>query len=570
MSLFEQFESSFHKHFTRNPNRRVFLGLDQDLGQLPDPSLSEAHACAAEANKLLTEMKAIDQTGLDFDQSIDLELAQLMLASEVHELTWVFNDRTRHQQLPEAGDGIGDPIFFMFTNDPRPDGDRLKDITDRLKQVPDYLNAMIDRLDHPIDRWRTIELEKLDGLPLLFDSVNNWAEHIQWTDRDSLKSAAENATDAMKAYGQRLQEMPTEKDFHLGDQLTRELVSLSGIELSLEQLHELATHFLAQNAMIIDGLHERLVERYDLALGTDVAGLQNQLNRHFRVQIEQDGLDSILDRYRTEQDRILEFIDKQSLFPIPADQEMRILRTPSFMEPTIPAGAMEPPAPFRDGTRTSLVYLTLAESLLDEHTELSIPGMMLHEGIPGHHLHFATAAAHRSTIRRHMDATDQCEGWTTMLEDYLLDIGLMGDLTDEARFIAKREINRIGARVGIDLFFMTGDRTYLDVGVPCDISPDDPFEAAGNLLQAVTGFTPDRVQAELNWYSLERGVPLGYLTGNHLVWELKRDVAAAQKGALEGTHLDRRFHKVFLESGNMPVAFLRRVFEHNGLLTPST
>ena len=570
MSLFEQFESSFHKHFTRNPNRRVFLGLDQDLGQLPDPSLSEADACAAEANKLLRDIKDIDQTCLEFDQTVDLELAELMLGSEVHQLTRVFNGRTRHQQLPEAGEEIGDPIFFMFINDPRPDGDRLKDITARLKQVPDYLNAMSDRLDHPIDRWRTIELETLDGLPLLFDSVNNWAEHIQWADRDSLKNTAKLANNAMKAYGQRLQKMPTERDFHLGDQPTRELVSLSGIELSLEQLHELATHFLAQNAMIIDGLHERLIDRYDLALGTDVAGLQNQLNRHYRVQIEQDGLDSILGRYRTEQERILNFIDAQSLFPIPTDQEMRILRTPSFMEPTIPAGAMEPPAPFRDGTRTSLVYLTLAESLLDEHTELSIPGMMLHEGIPGHHLHLATAAAHRSTIRRHMEATDQCEGWTTMLEDYLLDIGLMGELTDEARFIAKREINRIGARVGIDLFFMTGDRTYLDVGVPCDISPKDPFEAAGNLLQAVTGFTPDRIQTELNWYSLERGVPLGYLTGNHLVWELKRDVAAAQKGALEGTDLDRRFHKVFLESGSMPVAFLRRVFEHNGLLTSST
>jgi hypothetical protein len=32
--------------------------------------------------------------------------------------------------------------------------------------------------------------------------------------------------------------------------------------------------------------------------------------------------------------------------------------------------------------RTSLVYLTLSEELRNEHTELSIPNMMIHEGVP--------------------------------------------------------------------------------------------------------------------------------------------------------------------------------------------
>ena len=44
---------------------------------------------------------------------------------------------------------------------------------------------------------------------------------------------------------------------------------------------------------------------------------------------------------------------------------------------------------------------------------------------------------------------------------------------------------------------MTGNRDYLDVGVTADISSADPFDAAGNLLTAVTGFVPGRVQAEL-------------------------------------------------------------------------
>ena len=147
---------------------------------------------------------------------------------------------------------------------------------------------------------------------------------------------------------------------------------------------------------------------------------------------------------------------------------------------------------------------------------------------------------------------DQAEGWTTMLEDYMLDVGYMGELTDEARFVAKRDTNRIGARVAIDLFFMTGERGFLDVGVDVDHTDDgdydrsDPFVAAGRLLRAATGFAPGRVEAELNWYSQERGYPLSYLTGNRLVWELKRDVSKAQAGSLNGLTLDRAFHRASL------------------------
>jgi uncharacterized protein (DUF885 family) len=86
-------------------------------------------------------------------------------------------------------------------------------------------------------------------------------------------------------------------------------------------------------------------------------------------------------------------------------------------------------------------------------------------------------------------------------------------------------------------------------------------------LQAVTGFTPGRVQAELNWYSLERGYPLSYLTGNQLVSRLRRDLHTAQAGRATPQQIDRLFFERYLRSGNMPLSFLRRVFQHDGLLT---
>ena len=136
-----------------------------------------------------------------------------------------------------------------------------------------------------------------------------------------------------------------------------------------------------------------------------------------------------------------------------------------------------------------------------------------------------------------------------MLEDYMLDQGYRSDLKDELRFSAKRDIARLGARVAIDLFFMSGDKQYLDLGVDVDLSSTDPFVAAGNLLQKVTGFVPVRVQGELNWYSQESGYPLSYLVGNHLMLQLKEAFKAKRGGD------DYSFHKYILSQGKLPLAY---------------
>ena len=566
MADFKAFTEAFHAHFSRNPNRRVTLGVERDLGDLPDPSQTEIDARLAEAKDLLGELPAADS----FDEQLDMELAGLMLEAEIHSDSYRFNDRTRLAQMPTAGDDIGNGIFMLFVNDPRPDAARLEDITTRLEQVADYVPALLARLDTPVARWVSMDVEKVSGLGQLFDTAEAWAERVGFADRKRLKAARTRAEGALESYVSQVQALPSTRQFHLGHETARRIVDLRGIDRSFDELLAMAKSFLADNAATIEELRGRLVGKYDLPKDASVEDLEKVLNQRYAVKLEDGRLESVLDRYQAERDRILSFIRERDLFPIPADQDMVLLRTPSFLAPSIPAGAMVSPAPFRAGTKTSLVYLTLSEELLDEHTELAIPNMMIHEGIPGHHLQLATAAGHPSVIRRHMDAMDQAEGWTTRLEDYMLDVGYLSDLADEARLVGKRDINRIGARVAIDLFFMTGDRKYLDVGVRYDESSSDPFALAGSLLTAVTGFVPGRVQAELNWYSQERGYPLSYLTGNRLVLQLERDVAKENADGLDGLALDRRFHQVFLESGNMPVRFLRRAFEHAGLLSSAT
>jgi len=562
----DAFVADFHAYLTRDPNACVFKGIDARLDQLPDPGAANIDARVDEGRALLARADAMDSKGWDFDQALDLDLARLTLRASILEDTWSFNGRTRAQQKPTAGDDIGDGLFLMFVNDPRPAAARLDNILARIQKVPIYLNRLLERLDTPVKRWLQIDLEKVRELPGLLGTLVSWAETEDWERLVELRVACDTAEQALADYCTALEAMPTTEHFHLGRETAEALVASRGIELSLDEIHGLAKRFLASNRDRVETLRQALVQRYELDADLSVADTQAWLKKHYAVKVDPGQLEQVLDRYQAERERILGWIRERDLFPVLDDQDMKIMRTPAFMAPSIPAGAMMPPPAFREGTRTSLVYLTLSEELLDEHTEVEIPVMMIHEGIPGHHLQLATASVHPSTVRRHFDALEHAEGWTTMLEDYMLDQGYMGELTDEARYCGALDIARIGARVAIDLFFLTGDRAFLDVGIDCDLSSDDPFEAAGSLLQAVTGFTPGRVQAELNWYSQERGYPMCYLIGNHLVWSLKQDAQRANGDRRSAAQLDREFHRVYLQSGNMPVSFLRRVMAHEGLI----
>lgn len=566
MTTFDAFVASYHEHFTRDPYTCLELGVDRHRDELPDRSPTATAATVAEARALLAELDGLSAQALGFDDALDRDMARLTLEREVFELTYTFNGGTMRQQCPKLGDDLGNGITLLLSSDPRPDAERLADVTGRLEKVPALCASWLASLTVPVARWVAMDLAAVGGMPGLFDTLDAWAESSRFPDRERLRRARATAEAALHDYAERLAALPTTTSFHIGLEQTRRLVALRGIDRSLDDLHAMATRFLAENRARTATLAKQLATTYKLPADTSVDALQAFLAKSYRVKRPRGQLEDVLDRYEQERDRLRDFIEERELFPLPDDEQMHILRTPDYLTATIPAGAMWAPAAFRPGTKTSLVMLTLSEELLDEHTELSVPGMMLHEGIPGHHLQLSWAALHPSTVRRHYSGNEHHEGWTTYLEDYMLDVGYAGDLEDEMRFVGQRDIARVGARVAIDLFFMSGERRFLDVGVACDTSSDDPFVAAGNLLAAVTGFVPGRVQAELNWYSCERGYPLSYLTGNRMLWELKGEVQAANAGKLDGLDLDRAFHRAFLLAGNMPLATMRRVMEHEGLL----
>jgi len=569
MPHFSSINHDFKQFVLSDPDTSMGLGDDSYLNQLGDPSLEHLNKEITQAKALLATIESCSVD--DIAQQLDLELMARYLKQQIFFAELKQDGQPQRCRKPSGVDGISEGIFQLFVNDERLAEPRLDNILARLQQAPAYLAAEASIITQPIKRWRDIEVEQGEGLPDLFATIANWAEETAYSQQDELKQAIDACNKALDIYLTDLNNRDCLTEFTIGEDKVVELLALRNIKQSPAELIQMARDFMAQTQELLANLNKRLCKKYELTDTTSDEQLHEFLNQTFAAKIKDGQLSSVLDYYSDQIQSINDFIEQRHLFAIPAQQEIRLLQTPSFLEPVIPAGAMWPPLALRPGKKTSLVYLTLKEDQLAEHTELGIPVMMIHEGIPGHHLQFATAAQHPSFIRRIFSANEHAEGWTTMLEDYMLDVGYISEeLVDEVRFIAKREMSRLVARVGIDLYFMTGERDYLDVGLDLGFEQngysDDVFDNAAKLLKTATGFTDGRVQAELNWYSSEQSYPLSYLTGNRLVWQLKQDIQAANKKELEPLALDQAFHKVYLESGCMPVENLRTVFEQQGYL----
>lgn len=571
---FHSLEQQFKQFVLSDADTSMGLGDATFLGQLGDPSLKNLKETTAKAKTLLKNIQSI--TTDTFDRQLDLDLMARYLKQQIFFAELEQSDQPQRCRKPSGVDGISEGIFQLFVNDERAAEARLDNILSRLQQAPTYLKIEASVITQPIKRWRDIEVEQGEGLPDLFATIYNWAKETDYPKVDDLQQVISACNSALEVYLNDLKTRECLTDFAIGEDKVTELLTLRNIKQSPAELIQMARDFMTETQNLLASLNKRLCKKHELAADTSDEQLHEFLNEKFAAQIKEGKLDSVLDYYSDQIQSINTFIEQRHLFSIPTQQEIRLLKTPSFLEPVIPAGAMWPPLALRPGKKTSLVYLTLKEDQLAEHTELGIPVMMIHEGIPGHHLQFSTAAQHPSFIRRIFSANEHAEGWTTMLEDYMLDVGYISDdLVDEVRFIAKREMSRLVARVGIDLYFMTGERKYLDVGLDLGFNTsegkesgysNDVFDNAAKLLKKATGFTDGRVQAELNWYSTEQSYPLSYLTGNRLVWKLKQDIQSANKKDLDALELDQAFHKVYLESGCMPVESLRSVFEHEGFL----
>ena len=555
LNTFESLVSEYKEVMLDNPITATDMGEHSKDFDLPDLSKDKKLLDLKKCENLLISINSLNLSDLSFDDKIDYDLLKLGLESEIFHIKLKYNELYDFEQKPQLGSYVIESVMSLFLKDSRSSEVRLDRILSRFSKMPSMIDSYSGVLKKVVNRWKIMEIEELDGAPDLFNNILDWAKSEKYSKVDEMSDCINKVKLSIDRYLIELNKIEEVSKFSLTDFEVSEVIRFNGVDLSIDEIFELAKKFFSENNSLLDDLKTKVISKYNLDVNSNYHKVLDFLKNKFSLKINE-----VVPRYKEEQKNIMNFLKSNDLFVFAKSDKLNIMETPSYLVPTIPVGAMFPPAAFSSGPKTSMIYLTIDEGRLKDQNSLMIKNTMIHEGIPGHHLQFAVAYENKSIVRKLANYNTHAEGWTTYLEEFMTDTGFVsGDTMDEYRFIGHSDLARLAARVSIDLFFLSGNDKYLSLIDGFVPSGDSVFDKAKSLLIQATGFSSARADGELNWYSKERGYPMCYLVGNRMVWKLKNDMKEVE-------NKDKLFHKTYLESGILTLPLLRKVFENRGLL----
>lgn len=254
--------------------------------------------------------------------------------------------------------------------------------------------------------------------------------------------------------------------------------------------------------------------------------------------------DQVLQHYKKETERIRDFVKKEDLITIPAEETLVIMETPIFQRSMVPYSGYVTPAPFDDHP-IGYFWITPMHSGMSEaeqlerlraHNTYDITLTAIHHAYPGQHLQYVLTHQHTSPVRNSFPDPFFTSGWPLYCEEMLYTEGLYTDLRTRL-FQLKDQLWR-DYRVMIDAQLHLGQMT---------------FEEAIQLLTEKVMLDRASAEAEVKRYSLYPTQAVGFLLGKREIIRLRQEISE-----LEGDDFSlKRFHDNLMSFGNIPLPLVR-------------
>jgi len=246
----------------------------------------------------------------------------------------------------------------------------------------------------------------------------------------------------------------------------------------------------------------------------------------------------LVGEYAAAMERARVFVQDRDLVAIPSGP-LEVTATPAYLRPVIPVAAYLPPGPY-SSDRTGRFFVSPPAAgdaaALRDHCTHEVPATALHEGYPGHHLHFLTAQASPRLVRRMLYSPATVEGWALYCEDMMGEEGFYR--SDEERFFQRVALLWRALRVVLDVGLHTGTL---------------PYDEAVRAVRERMGYSASHAEAEVRRACAEPAYHLAYAVGRREIRAL-RDAYRRTTGA--GAPL-RAFHDALLSYGGLPVSLTR-------------
>ncbi|WP_039749367.1 DUF885 domain-containing protein [Solimonas variicoloris] len=515
--------------------------------QLPDVSPAAERACAAKLREVDAALAAIDPAALPADARLTHELLRWTIAGWFEALPF---DESR---LPFNSDGGFDVTLLYRASQPLADEKKAQAWLQLLSEVPRWYAQNI------ANARRGIKTGFVQPKPTA-EAVLKRARRATALGPDDdpllapLRALPASLPEARRAellaQGEKLVRdgvVPARRDF--ARFMAREYLPHAAQSLAASDLPDGRAYyaFLVRRHTTTDLTPDQV---HDIGL-QEVARIRAEMERTLR-EAGFDGTLAAFIAWLRHEPRFYA-TSRQQLLEKAAEIAKRIdgeLPAHFGTLPRLTYGVRPVPAEIEDGYTTGRYFsgdprqhraggLMINTSHLEQRPLYELPALVLHEGVPGHHLQVALAQeqADAPKFRRNLYVTTYGEGW-----------GLYAERLGETMGIYRDPYERFG-RLSYEMW--RACRLVADTGLHWKHWTLDEARAcfADN-----TALSPLNIEVELQRYVSWPGQALAYKMGELKLVELRRKAEAAL-----GDRFDERgFHDALLLHGALPLSVLER------------
>ena len=530
------FEKYFELEMDHNPILATYLGFKHEKYDhlLPNGSSTAREEHVIRILQQKRELEKIKYEQLSKEGKLDYDLLCNFLDLALFEYNELATWKAGLDELGSPIGIIGAAIYILYTRDYAPLETRVNAIISRLKATPQFLEETKSIWIFPVELWVNLALEEGPRTIGFLQLIQQTLEpNLILSQHQELVKEIKKTTDAINKYVNWLKTEVLPKANHkwaIGSQKFARLLEIRKIGKSSEEILKIGEKALEDTKKelkkIIKEIYpDKTVEEVREIIKGDHPPTFEMVLEHVR-ELTQDARD---------------FIQEKNLMMIPEGEDLQVLPTPSFLVPIIPFAAYISPEKFSDNQVGQYIVTPIEgrEDMLKEHSYASCKNTAVHEGYPGHHLQLTAANLQPNLIRSVAQGNETVEGWAHYCEQLMAEKGFLG----------KKEV-----------IIQLIDQLWRAVRIIVDIrmhSEQMSFYEAKKFMIEEIGMDEQAVIAELKRYTATPGYQLSYLFGKFLILDLRDEV----KEKLGDKYSDQFFHNTILESGGMPIYFLRRLFD---------
>ncbi len=489
---------------SRNPHIATVLGVSGYDDDVPDGDAAAVEEEIDAAKKLLEDVGEVD--------GYAAEVAEAALKYDVYEM----EELRLWRQDPMAVDALYSFVYPLFTDTDKPLESRLDSIASRLEKTPAYLDDVRERVTEPRDIFVERELNSCDEVAPLLQVVADAAGGLERQDTAyRVNAAAENCLEAFDDYRGHLENVDSDGDWRVGEDVLEELFDLRCIPAP-DDVVELAEEELKR-------AEQRLAEAVEGGGGDAESVAQ-------AIQEDLPSPNDVVAEYaeQTGEARTL----AKDVVHLPESAGVEVAETPEHLAPLVPLVHYSGPKPYGDVDATYYVSRPKSNEALREHSRAEIAGRAVGDLYPGHHVQQVYACTEGSEATALLGwfnsfGDDLVMGWRDHAERLMVEKGFHPDLD------VVRSRNRVAAAC----------RAVVDVELQRD---GMSVREAAKYLVDQAGMTEDAAVAEVRQQASEPGAQVSRAVGSVLI---RREFERSNESVKE-------FNERLLSHGGVPLEIL--------------